>query len=339
MRSLVCAVALAATIVGAGFGAAPGRAQPATPATAAADAATAYPLTVENCGRTLTFDGPPERVITGYQPVLEPLLALGLDDRIVGRTRFEENGPDGFLPGQKDAYDRIPEISEEILFPSKEVMFSLAPDLVVSEGYYTFEPGSGNATIEELEAAGANVYITGRWCSAEDQLAYTIDDTYDDILNLGRIFDIQPQAEAIVADMRSQVADAQERIAGLPKPRVLVFCCGEGPYGVYGGAGLMNELVEMAGGENVLAYVEDDYFQINVEEIAASNPDVYVVIDYLPIPGSEKVAFLESVTLDSPAARDDRFVLLPAVASHPGYRNPLAVVDLAKAFHPEAFAE
>jgi iron complex transport system substrate-binding protein len=312
-----------------------GRAQGATPAAGS----TAYPLSIENCGRTLTIDGPPQRVIAGYQPVLESLLAIGVDDEIVGRMHWDENGPDGFLPGQKEIYDRLPEISQDILFPSKEVMLSLSPDFVISEGYYNFEAGSGNATVEELNAAGANVYIAGGWCSAEDQLTYTIDDTYQDLLNLGMIFDQQEKANTLVADLRAQVADVQERVAGLPKTKVLAFCCGEGPYGVYGSAGLMNQLIEIAGGENVLANVDDDYFQINVEEIAASNPDIYVVIDFLPIPGSDKIAFLESVTPESPAAKEDRAILLPAVASHPGYRNPLAIIDLAKAFHPEAFPE
>ncbi|NUR87727.1 MAG: hypothetical protein HOY71_26890, partial [Nonomuraea sp.] len=75
------------------------------PAATAAASQAGFPVTVENCGRELTFDKPPSKVVTGYHPSLETLLALGLGDRIAGRTFFGESA---FLPGQKEQYDRIP---------------------------------------------------------------------------------------------------------------------------------------------------------------------------------------------------------------------------------------
>ncbi|MFC7041373.1 hypothetical protein ACFQKO_60850, partial [Nonomuraea rubra] len=84
-----------------------------------------FPVTVENCGRELTFDQPPSKVVTGYHPSLETLLALGLGDRIAGRTFFGESA---FLPGQKEQYDRIPQISETIMLPQKEVMLAQSAD-------------------------------------------------------------------------------------------------------------------------------------------------------------------------------------------------------------------
>ena len=55
---------------------------------------------VDNCARTLTFDRHPERVVTGYQPVLETIVALDLAERVVGRTSFTETARTVFYPAR-----------------------------------------------------------------------------------------------------------------------------------------------------------------------------------------------------------------------------------------------
>lgn len=47
---------------------------------------TEYPLTIENCGRTLTYEAPPQRVLATWQNTGEILLALGLEDDSSGCT-------------------------------------------------------------------------------------------------------------------------------------------------------------------------------------------------------------------------------------------------------------
>jgi energy-coupling factor transporter ATP-binding protein EcfA2 len=46
-------------------------------------------VTVDNCGRQWTYQQPPQQVVTDYHPVFETMVALGLQNRIVGRTNFE----------------------------------------------------------------------------------------------------------------------------------------------------------------------------------------------------------------------------------------------------------
>ena len=53
----------------------------ATGPAASAEAAPGYPVSVENCGRTVTFDSAPERVVSLWQAPTEMMLALGLGDR------------------------------------------------------------------------------------------------------------------------------------------------------------------------------------------------------------------------------------------------------------------
>ena len=68
---------LAALTIAAGFSLA------SLPSPALA-AATQYPLTLQNCGSTVTFDKAPQRVVSIGQSSTEILLSLGLADKIVG---------------------------------------------------------------------------------------------------------------------------------------------------------------------------------------------------------------------------------------------------------------
>src|SRR5690606_4127311 len=52
-------------------------------------AATTYPLTLDNCGMTLTLERAPERVVAIKSTAIELLLSLGLADRLIG-TGFQD---------------------------------------------------------------------------------------------------------------------------------------------------------------------------------------------------------------------------------------------------------
>ncbi|WP_181448491.1 ABC transporter substrate-binding protein [Nonomuraea aridisoli] len=314
------------------------------PATREAEPAAApqagFPVTVSNCGRTLTFDKPPAKVVTGYHPALETLFALGLGDRVAGRTNFSESA---FLPGHKEPYDRIPEISPTIMLPQKELMLAQGADFVLDNSIASFDAAGGYATVEELDAAGAPVYIMGGWCSPEAALEFTLDDTLTDLRNLGAIFGVPDRADQLINELRADLDDVRERVGGRPPVKVLATDGGKGPVNAYGGAGVTHQLITAAGGQNVLADVKADYTEVNPEAIAAAQPDAVVISEYATLRGEKKptvaakAADTLSVAANSPAAKDDRVFALPVAAQHPGYRNLLAVVDLARFLHPDAF--
>ncbi|MEU7989485.1 ABC transporter substrate-binding protein [Streptosporangium canum] len=320
-------------------------AQPVTPQAAttrpSAVQQAGFPVTVENCGRKLTFDKPPAKVVTGYQPALETLLALGLQDRIAGRTNFSESA---FLPGQKEHYDKIPEISPTIMLPQKEIMLTQGADFVLDNSSAGFDAAGGYATVEELGTAGAPVYLLGGWCSPEKQLEFKIDQTFTDLRNLGAIFGVPDRADKLITELRGALDDAARRVAGRPKVRVLATDGGKGPVNAYGGAGLTDQMVALAGGENVLGDVKADYTEVNAEKIAATDPQALLVTEYATLMGKQtptapaKAEDAFSIAKNSAAAKDRRYLALPAAAQHPGYRNILAVVEIARFLHPEAFA-
>ncbi|MFG1694786.1 ABC transporter substrate-binding protein [Nonomuraea sp. NPDC049309] len=333
MRRLLALVA--ALALTAACGQAPAAPEPRERATAAG-----FPVTVENCGRTLTFDRPPSKVVTGYHPSLETLLALGLGDRVAGRTSFGESA---FLPGQKEQYDRIPQISDTIMLPQKEVMLAQGADFVLDNSMASFEAAGGYATVEELDAAGSPVYILGGWCSPEEVLRFTIDDTFTDLRNLGKIFGVSDRAEKLIADLRERLADVKKRVEGRTPVTVLATDGGKGPVNAYGGAGITNQMIELAGGVNVLKDVKADYTEVSAERVSASQPEALLVSDYATLRGKDmpssraKAEEAFAIARNSPAAKAGRWLALPVAAQHPGYRNILAVTDIARFLHPDAF--
>ncbi|MGH8930580.1 MAG: ABC transporter substrate-binding protein [Egibacteraceae bacterium] len=336
MRRTAALILAAALVTVSGLG----------PAAATEDVTSAFPVTVENCGRRLTFDEPPSRVVTGYHPVFETLVSLGVgEEQIVGRTNFSENGPDGFLPGQREVYDAIPEISPDIEFPQKEALLALEPDFVIAVSYSDFDASRGFATVQELADAGIPAFIAGNWCDPEGVRNARIADIFDDIRNLGLIFGVPDRAAELIADLEGILADVEGRVAGLEPVDVLATDGGSGPVNAYGGRGFMHQMIEIAGGRNVLADIDEYGAELSVERIATSDPEAMLVLDYDVLFGEtvpsaeEKADTVFALIPDSSAARDRRFLPVPAVATHSGYHNILAIPEIAAFLHPGAFQE
>ncbi len=337
VRGMALPVLLA--LVAAGCGAAP--AEPSTSGGAAQPEG--FPVTIENCGRMLTFDKPPERVVTGYHPVFETMVDLGLGDRIIGRLNFSENGPDGFLRGHKQVYDTIPEISDSIELPQKEVLIAQQPDFVIAVSYTDFDTSKGFATVEELDAVGASAYITAGWCDPQGVKDAKIADIFADIRNLGMIFGVPDRAAKLAADYQAIIDDVEQRVGGSTPVAVLATDGGSGPVNAYGGSGLMHQMIEIAGGRNVLGDLDEDYAEVGAERIAATDPAAMIVLDYDVLLGEQqpqvqqKAETVFGIIPDSPAAQQRRFLPVRAADAHSGAGNIRAIQEIAKFLHPEAF--
>lgn len=304
----------------------------------------AFPVTIDNCGREITIDSPPERVLTGYQNTVEIMIALGLEDRVVGRQPFEQSP---LLPDQEDAFNAIPELApglpddSQSMAASREVQLAADPDFVLASGEYEVDASRGVASIDDFEAAGAGVYVLSSGHDsggcAETETG-TIDLVYSDILDVGRIFGVEDRAEALVEQMQAEIADVQERIEGLDAPRMLAYDSGEGPLFTISDRYFDFSL---AGADNVIDDPEQGYPEVSQEVVAAADPEVIVTSNYNPGPleeeAAEKEAYLREALPNSTAVADDRFVAIESMELTPGVRNARAVRQLAEAFHPEAF--
>lgn len=307
----------------------------ATPEATTAAAQTEYPVTIENCGRTLTFNAPPDRVLATWQNTAEIMLALGLEDKLVG-VYFGQ--PYAALPEYEGQYDSF-SIFPQRQLPSRELIVSAEADFVFS-AYPTFDFSAENGlvTAEEFLESGANVYGLTDQCIDNPQ-TFSLDNLYQDILNIGIIFDVQAQAQAVVADMQGRIAAVQERVNGREPVDVIMVDRGNGPIGVWG-HGYESVLIELAGGRNLFGDADGSYVEVGIEAFATQDPDLFIVYDYEDAEGvpdeAEYAAFLFETFPNMRPSQEQRYALIGA-ETNTGIRAPLAVERLAQQFHPEAF--
>ncbi|MBP7694345.1 MAG: ABC transporter substrate-binding protein [Anaerolineales bacterium] len=292
----------------------------------------AYPVTIENCGRKLTFDKAPERVLTTWQAPPELLVKLGLGDKIIGTQNGQQFAPPAEIA---EAYNQLPVLAPQAA--SKEAILAAKPDFILASFLaWDFDPATGAPTLDELSQAGVQVFGLSDNCTAESHVTY--EDMYTDILNIGRIFGVADRAQALVDDLKAKIAAVQKRVAGLPPTKAFFDAGGEGPIGT-AGAGLQNDQIQLAGGVNVFADKPNYYEQVSLEEVAARQPEIFVVDTWGdPAYITTRTAWLYMTFAETPAAKAERFVETPGIYIYFGsIRFADGIELMAKAFHPEAF--
>ena len=299
----------------------------------AASSAFAYPVTVKSCDRDVTFDAPPARAISNDVNLTEMMLALKLQDRMVGYTGI--SGWKTLDEGLREGVKELPELSPK--YPTKEVLLNADADFYFAGWNYGMKVG-GEVTPETLEPFKIKVYeLTESCIHIMAKNKPTMDDMFVDLLNLGKIFDVEARAEALVAGYRKQLDDITTRIGGIEKPvRVFVYDSGtEKPF-TSGRFGIPTAMIEAAGGVNIMEDVEKSWTEVSWEPVIERNPEVVVIVNYGDVTAEQKIAFMKEnpafKNLD--AVKQDRFVVLEYVEATPGPRNVQAIERLANTFHP-----
>ncbi|GES48365.1 iron ABC transporter substrate-binding protein [Rhizobium sp. NBRC 114257] len=295
----------------------------------------AEPVTVRSCNRDVTFDKAPERAVSNDVNLTEMMLALKLQDRMVGYTGI--SGWKTLDEKLRDGVRELPELSPK--YPSKEVLLGANADFFFAGWNYGMKVG-GEVTPETLAPFGIKAYELTESCIFVMQKSKpTMDDMFVDLLNLGRIFRVEDRAEALVAGYRKQLGEIQARIGHVAKPTsVFVYDSGEEKPFTSGRYGIPTALIEAAGGVNVMDDVEKSWTEVSWEPVIEKNPEVIVIVDYGQVTAAQKIAFLKGnpAFRNIDAVKNDRFVVLPYVEATPGPRNIEAIATLAKAFHPSA---
>ncbi|QOT00219.1 ABC transporter substrate-binding protein [Brevibacterium sp. JNUCC-42] len=284
-------------------------------------------MQITNGEHTLTFEQAPKRVVSMNQHITEMLLALGVQDVMVG-TAYPD---DEVLPEYKEKYDQIQLLSKQ--YPSLEVFLSVEPDFVVGRSSAFTAKGIGS--VADLEKIGIPAYtITGTLSKHP-----TIDEVYEDMLQLGKILHVEDRANQIVTQMKTDIQAIQQKIGKVGQPvKALVFDSVDS--GLYTtGNSLETRLIEMAGGQNVFGDLEKSWSEVSWEEAIKRAPDVIVINDYDQPSAEEKIKYLleNKALADIPAIKNKRFVSLPLSDAFEGVRNVRAVEILAKGFYPEKF--
>lgn len=295
-----------------------------------------YPVAVQICDQPVRFEARPERAITHDVNITELFLALDLGHLLVGYSGVHADKE--LAPEYRAQLADVPRLSPRGM--DLEAIVGTGADFVFAGWNYGFRPGSG-VTPETLEKFGIRSYILTESCiRVGPRERVSLEDTFLDLLNLGRIFQVSARAEALVADYRRELAELAETLRDIDhRPRVFVYDSGETTPLTAGRFAMPNAMIEVAGGVNIFNDVGSSWVPVNWEDVIKRDPELIVIVDYDRPDAAGKRAFLmqKPELAEVAAIRHQRFVVLAYAAATPSPRNVASTRTLAQALHPERF--
>ncbi|PAB56207.1 ABC transporter substrate-binding protein [Anaeromicrobium sediminis] len=277
----------------------------------------------------ITFEKAPERAVTLSQFMTEMLLALGLEDKMVG-TAFMDNE---IYPEFKEAYESIPVLSDK--YPSKEVLFSVGPDFV--SGWESAFNEKRVASATDMMDNGINPYLATSIGGSG-----SLEGVYKDFRDLGKIFAVEEKAEEVIKKMKTEIKGIQDKIGDISEEemvKVFVYDSGEKEPFVVAGGGISGDIIRQSKGKNIFDHINKGYATVSWEEVVEKNPEVIVIVDYGDTDYDAKLNFLKEhpALQHIKAIKEERFVKVSLADMSPGIRNTKAIEELVKGFYPEKF--
>ena len=308
-------------------------------------APTEYPLTVENCGATLTFPHAPARTVTIGQAGTEMLFALGLGDKLAGTSLWFNDVLDKYK-GQNDKIERLADNE-----PSFESVIGKRPELVAVELEWMVGPQGAVATREQFHELGIATYLMPSDCESKDNLVgadgtrlapFRVQSIYKSITELAAIFDVQARGQQLNTQLQASLARSVAAVQDKNHTSALVWFSSASldidPY-VAGHKGIPDFMLKTLGVRNVVQS-DEEWPTVGWETIAKANPTFLVIarMDRRRFPADDyqkKLAFLHSdpVTRNMDAVKNNRIIILDAMAMQASLRMFDGLQSLATAIN------
>lgn len=279
-------------------------------------AASAAPVEIaDDTGRTIRLDRPATRIIALYGAYNEILAGMGLESRIVGRTKADVLPP---------SIVEKPSIGTHMR-PNVEIVLSLKPDLILQSA------GRREAMmpVNQLRTQGVPVAVF-------DPISFA--DLFSVIRRLGILTGEPAAAEHLVTSLEGRLNRVKKRLEqSTSRPKVVfeirypnLLCAGTKT--------IVNDVIEYAGGTNCITN-EKKIVRVDMERLISCNPDYYIVqrgpMNRDPQPTTDRPHFevLEAVRKGRVITVDEQLF------SRPGPRSVDAVEQLARFIHPGLWQE
>ena len=286
--------------------------------------------TVKSCNRIVTFEEPPKKAISNDVNLTEMMLVLGLADRMVGYTGI--SGWKTLDEEMRAGVKELPELSQK--YPSKEVLVGADADFFFAGWNYGMKVG-GEVTPETLEPFGIKVYeLTESCIHIMNKSKANMEDMYNDLLNLGRIFNVENKANELINNYRMEIQELTQNINTDDPLRVFVYDSGEDTPFTAGFYAMPTALIEASGGINIMNDFKKSWGTVTWEEVIDRNPEAIVIVNYGNVTAEQKKEFMMSnpAFAGIDAVKNNRFVTLEYVEATPGPRNIKAIKKLSEAF-------
>lgn len=214
---------------------------------------------------TTTYEKAPEKVIAVYQGCIETMIALGLEDHVIACY-----GLDNPVKPEWEAGLQKMNYQEDVFAPDKESVTMMEPDMIFTWGSLFSEKRLGDQ--KEWIKNGVNPYINTN--TRRGGHNRTLENEYTDLLNIGKIFQVEEKAQAIVDNMKAEIDNVLAQTAGKEPPRVSIIEFLGDNITNYGASSLGGNMVEALGG----ILTQADAGKVGKEDIVALDPDVIFVV-------------------------------------------------------------
>jgi ABC-type Fe3+-hydroxamate transport system substrate-binding protein len=254
------------------------------------------------------------RVISIIPATTEMLFAMGAGDRVLAIGTYDRFPPEA---------QKLPRVGA-LIDPNVEQILQMRPDLVVLYGTQT-------ELKRRLERANIPYY---------SYVHKGLSDITETIRSLGGRVGVDAGANALAGRVEAQLADIRARVSKSPRPRtLLVFGRERGSLrniDASGGEGFLHDMLEVAGGTDVLADVHRQSVTMSTEMVLARAPDVIVELRYAPERFDSADLGVWNRLPSVPAVKNHRVILLAGEEFVvPGPRVGDATRRMAAALHPE----
>ncbi|MBB6714561.1 ABC transporter substrate-binding protein [Clostridium gasigenes] len=292
-----------------------------------------YPVTITTYDYAknpvkVTFEKSPEKVIAVYQNSIETLLALGLQDKIIGVSGLDHDVKDEY----KSEFSKLKHYEKT---PTKEEVIGLEPDFIL--GWYSLFSEKKLGDVGFWHERGINTYMAQNSGVIKPD---SLQNEYDDILNIGKIFNVENKANEIVNNMKKEI----EKVKDLVKEKeavktVILEVEKDGVYRIYGEDSIGGDIAKGVGA-NLVAKSSG---KMGNEDLIKLNPDVIFTVYY----GKEidKESALKSIMTNEglssiSAIKSERVhpIMLSEVYAS-GIRTLDGIKTISKGLYPELYED
>ena len=267
----------------------------------------------DEVGREVTFPFPPKRIVSLAPNITEILFSLGLDEEIVGvsiHCNFPEKAKTKVRVGSYISLDF-------------EKITSLKPDLIIATG-----AGNTREMVDRLEKLGFQTYTI---------YPKNFNDILKSIGHIGEVVNREKEARGIIEGLRKRSQRVIELTKGLSRPKVFIQI-GDAPIVTVGKGSFADDLIRLAGGENIAGKEKEVYPRFGMEEILKRSPEVIVISSMNPKGDYQKILEEWNRWKTIPAVKNGRIHLIDSdLLDRPSPRIIDGLEELARVLHPEKF--
>ncbi len=257
----------------------------------------------------------PRRIISLSPNITQIIYALGAWDNVVGVSIYADFPPEAEDMSKVGGW----------VNPNMEAIVALKPDLVL------LMKDQNTIFGQKLDNLGLNKYVIDSNDSVHDIL--------ESISALGEVLDKKPQADSLVGKLRSELDSITVTTDKANRKSVLIVV-GRNPgtledIYVIGRNNYIDELLNMAGGENV---IENDRLSVKLtkEAVLTLNPDVIIEINHDKSKRESQILETWSKLKLAKAVKENEVYILPStVLLHPSQRILEGAKVLTEILHPD----